>query len=358
MKIVVDIDHPARVHLYKHFIWEMERRGHEVLVTASDKDVTRHLLDYYNFNYQVLGSYGRSLYEKMVHIPLLDYKMYKTVKDFKPDIFIGSVRAGHVSKILRKPAINFDDDEYGFLFNYPFLDALVGFSGLKIDGRKIVRIDGYKEMAYLAGDYYKPDINVIRSAGLGEDDDFVLLRFVGWFAYHDVGKRGFTLEAKIRLIRELEEHAQVFISSEASLPKGLSRYHIPVTPEKIHDMLYYAKLFVSDSQTMTTEAAILGTPAIRSNSFVGRNDMHNFTELEKKYGLIYNIRDADVAIRKAVELLQQEGLPEIWDKRRRRLLEEKIDVIRFMVWFIENYPSSFREMKENPDLQERFRRLL
>jgi len=355
MRIVVDIYHPARVHLYKNFIWEMEKRGHEILVTASDKDVIKYLLDYYNFNYRLIGSYGKSLYKKLVNIPLLDYKMYKEVRNFNPDMFIGSVRAGHVSKVLRKPTINFDDDGYGLLFDYPFLDTLVGFSGFKKNGRKIVKINSYKELAYLTGDYYKPNINVIRSAGLSEEDNFVLLRFVDWSAYHDVGKQGFSLESKIKLIQELEKYAQVFISSEAPLPRELLKYHIPVTPEKIHDLLHYAKLFVSDSQTMTTEAAILGTPAIRSNSFVGRNDMYNFTELEMKYKLIYNIREADIVIQKAIELLQQEGLKKIWNERRKKLLEEKIDPTKFMIWFIENYPSSFTAMKENPDLQEKFR---
>jgi len=355
MRIVVDIYHPARVHLYRNFIQEMERKGHEILVTASDKDVIKHLLEYYNFNYQVLGSYGRSLYKKLLYVPLLDYKMYKAVKNFNPDMFIGSVRAGHVSKILKKSTIDFDDDGYGLLYNYPFLDTVVGFSGFRKNGKKIVKIDGYKELAYLGKDYYKPNIDVIHSAGLSENDDFVLLRFVDWAAYHDIGKQGFTLESKIKLIRELEKYAQVFISSESPLPKKLLKYHIPVTPEKIHDLLYYAKLFVSDSQTMTTEAAILGTPAIRSNSFVGHNDMHNFIELETRYKLIYNIREADIAIQKAVELLQQNGLKKIWEKRRKRFLDEKIDVTKFMIWFIENYPSSFIAMKENPELQEQFR---
>jgi hypothetical protein len=30
MKIVVDINHPAHVHFFKNFIWEMEERGHQV----------------------------------------------------------------------------------------------------------------------------------------------------------------------------------------------------------------------------------------------------------------------------------------------------------------------------------------
>jgi len=27
MKIVVDLGHPAQVHLFKNFVWEMEKKG-------------------------------------------------------------------------------------------------------------------------------------------------------------------------------------------------------------------------------------------------------------------------------------------------------------------------------------------
>ena len=46
---------------------------------------------------------------------------------------------------------------------------------------------------------------------------------------------------------------------------------------------------------MATESALLGTPSIRYNSFVGKNDMSNFVLLEKKYKLLKNFsnfRDA------------------------------------------------------------------
>lgn len=355
MKIVVDIYHPARLHLYKNFIWEMEKKGHDILITASDKDVIKYLLEFYNFNYQIVGSYGKGPLQKLINIPLLDYKMYKSIQHFNPDLFIGSVRAGHISKIMRKPAINFDDDGYGYRFNYPFFDAFVGFSGFTKKGKKIVKINSYKEMAYLGYGYFQPNIAVIHSAGISCDDDYVLLRFVDWSAYHDIGKKGFNFESKLQLIQELEKYAHVFVSSESRLPQKLSKYHIPVTPEKIHDLLYYAKLFVSDSQTMTTEAAILGTPAIRSNAFVGNNDMFNFYELETRYQLIFNFKESNKAIDKASELIQEKGLKKIWIERRKKLHEEKINVTKFMSWFIENYPCSFNEMKENPEIQNRFK---
>ena len=45
MKIVVDINHPGHVHFFKNFIWEMEKRGHKILITVKEKDVTLKLLD-------------------------------------------------------------------------------------------------------------------------------------------------------------------------------------------------------------------------------------------------------------------------------------------------------------------------
>jgi predicted glycosyltransferase len=122
----------------------------------------------------------------------------------------------------------------------------------------------------------------------------------------------------------------------------------------MHDALFYATLFVSDTQTSTTEAACLGTPAIRCNSFVGSSDMSNFKELEEKYRLIFNYRDSDMAIDKAVELLNMEDLKNNWHLKRDVLLKDKIDVTAFMTWLIENYPQSVVQIKQNPNLATTF----
>ena len=47
MTILVDIVHPADVHFFKHAIREWERRGHKVVVTARDKEMTLKLLKSY-----------------------------------------------------------------------------------------------------------------------------------------------------------------------------------------------------------------------------------------------------------------------------------------------------------------------
>jgi predicted glycosyltransferase len=114
-------------------------------------------------------------------------------------------------------------------------------------------------------------------------------------------------------------------------------------------------MLVGDTQTSTTEAACLGTPAVRCNSFVGKNDMSNFIELENIYDLIFNFNIPEKAIEKSIELIQEQDLKEKWINKKERLLKNKIDVTAFMTWFIEDYPESSRMMKENPSFQERFR---
>ena len=129
MKIVVDINHPAHVHLFRNFIWVMEQREHEILITAREKEATYKLLDNYGFEYVKLGDYRRSLIGKLINVPIMDLKMYKAVKSFKPDIFVGlaSSRAAHVSFLLRKKCINFDDTEHSvgeIMLYLPFVNTI------------------------------------------------------------------------------------------------------------------------------------------------------------------------------------------------------------------------------------------
>ena len=61
MKILVDITHPADVHLFKYSIWNWQDCGHQIIITGRDKDVVAKLLDQYEFKYINLGPAGRGL---------------------------------------------------------------------------------------------------------------------------------------------------------------------------------------------------------------------------------------------------------------------------------------------------------
>ncbi len=90
------------------------------------------------------------------------------------------------------------------------------------------------------------------------------------------------------------------------------------------------------------------------------NDSTFYTQhLEKDYGLMFNYSESEddqqKSIAKGVELMQTPGLKEEWKQRRDNMLADKIDVTAFLVWFIANWPESFRVMKERPEWQERFK---
>ena len=353
MKIVVDINHPAHIHYFKHFIWEMQRRGHEFLITASEKDVSYRLLDAYGFDYVKLGNYGGSLIQKIINLPLMDLRMYNAIKDFNPDFCIGSgsIRAAHAACMLKSVSILLESTEHSgeqHRLYIPFVSTILTPSCFKKDlGAKQIRFDGYKELMYLHPDYFTPNPAVLTELDLAEDDPFIIVRFVSWQASHDVGQHG--IRDKVGLVKALEQYGRVLITSEGALPPELQPYQIRVSPEKLHDLLYYATLYVGEGGTTASEAAVLGTPSIYVSSLVGT--MGNFIELEETYDLLYSFTDGGAALDKAVEILQDPKSKDKWRIKRDRLLTDKIDVTEFMVWFVENYPRSFTEMKEHPEAQ-------
>ena len=106
---------------------------------------------------------------------------------------------------------------------------------------------------------------------------------------------------------------------------------------------------------MAAEAGVLGVPFIRFNDFVDR--ISYLQELEENYKLGYGIKASEPSILfdRVRKLLELEGRQLLFQHRRIKMLEDKIDLSKFMVWFIENYPNSVQIMKENPDYQFNFR---
>ncbi len=312
----------------------MELAGNKILVTASKKDVTIDLLKQYNIPYVVIGEYGQKYFKKLIMLPYLSLSMLFIVHKFKPDVIfaLGSIRAGHVAFITGIPYIALDDDEYSYPYYHYFAKRIFGFRGFKLTGRKITKLNTYKEFASLSPKYFTPDPSVMNRLGLGEN--YILMRFTGWTAFHDVGMSGISDENKLHFISQMSNFTNVYISSEKPLTPELEKYRLHISPEELHSVLYYSKLFISDSQTMTTEAAILGVPTIRSNSFVGDKDMLNFIQLEREYGLIFNIRDQREALNKALELIQDNDLAEKWAAKRQILLNDMVDPIEYLINYV------------------------
>jgi uncharacterized protein len=353
MKILIDIGHPGHVHLFKHFAHAMIARGHQVHFTVRDKEFEMELLSHEGFSFTNFGKHYHSKSGKIWGLIKFTWLVIKTALRFKPDILLshGSLYTAFASFFIGKPNIAMEDTGNSEQVNLykPFTKAiLTSTSFLKNYGKKQIFYKGYHELAYLHPELFTPDSSVLHDLGIGEGEKYCILRFVSWNATHDVGLHGLTLENKLRIVKEFSQYARVFISSEKLLPAELRKYKLPTSPEKIHHVMAFSTIFFGESATMAAEAAMLGVPAF----FLDNTGRFYTRELGEKYGMVYNYSESEAdqaeAIRKALELLSGPDFKEEYQKRRHKMLSEKINTTEFLIWFIENYPESFSIMKKSP----------
>lgn len=319
MKYIFELNHPKHYYQFKYIMQGLRAEGHEIVVLARDKDVLLKVLEEEGVPYRIFGMHKKKLRDKILGTPRLILNYLRIARREKADVIVSkaSFYGCFVSKMIGAKSVIFPDSEVVKVTNkyvVPLATKVVTPGSFGLDyGKKHVRINGLFEDCYLSPSVFVPDNSIVAQYGL--ERPYAVLRFVGWYANHDVNNSGFTLEQKKELIASIEPHMRVYISSEKALPSELQQYRLPTPANKIHHVLAFADLYLGDSQTMATEAALLGTPAIRSNSFVGPNDMTNFIVLEKEYGLLRNIREYEGVVAAAQEMAEHSRKAE-WVKKR------------------------------------------
>jgi len=357
MKIVFFVNTPAQVHFFRNIIRALERKGHDVKVLARNYGETVYLLNAFNISHFIYADIPTSKFGKIFLLPSHILSAHHYLKKLDIDLIVGTgIYSAYASLLLRRPNILFIDavstkTELNLIKG--FADAILTPSNLTTEvGERHIRINSFKELSYLHPKYFEADRTVLDLININENDIFALLRVNAFDATHDFGVSGFSLKELRTLISTLKPYGKVFISSETSMPEDLSEYMLKIPKEKIHDVLYHAKILIADTGTMVTEAALLGTPAICHHPKAKK--IGNFIELEQKYRLIFTFEDTPKLIEKATGLLTQKDLKKEWKEKKDRLIKEKIDITLFMTWFIEDFPESFKTMKEKPLYQEAF----
>jgi hypothetical protein len=360
MNIIIDIGHPGHVHLFRNFYFAACSK-HSITVTSRDSKIINHLLAYYKIPFISLGKKKDSLAGKAFTILRDDFQLLRLVRKHKIDIGISSgIVLSHISGLSKIKTMIFDDDDDAVepllvKFGHPFADSVVSPESITRKAKNTVSYSGTHELAYLHPAYFTPDPAVLKDYGINAGEKYFILRFVAFKGHHDVGQSGVSYEQKLKLTELLKGYGRVFITAEREIEPELEQYRVPVPPEKMHSFMAFSTMFLGDSQTMTSEAAILGVPALKCNTFAGKLSVPN--ELEQKYGLCYSYQpsDFDKFYQHVESLLSRPDLKQEWKQKKEKFLADKIDVTAFMVWFVENYPESKRIMKENPDYQYRFK---
>ncbi|MFI5219327.1 MAG: hypothetical protein ACHQNT_07535 [Bacteroidia bacterium] len=350
MRMVFHFAHPAHFHLFKNVVASL-RNAHEILISYNDKDVLDDLIKNSPLkDIAVKIESSKKIENKFDLLKQFVNKnigIYKLLKKFKPDFVAGtSIIIAYSGKLLGIKSIIVNEDDFNIIkktaiIGYPFATHILCPDVCQIGkwNYKSVKYKGYHELSYLHPRYFIPDKELVRKY-FSPDEKFFLLRFAKLVAHHDVGIRGIDNTIAENVIKILEPHGKIFISSERTLPSQLEKYHIKINPLHIHHVMAFASIFIGDSQTMAAESGIMGVPFIRFNDFAGR--LSYLDELENKYMLGYAINPdkPEQLYEKIRMILSEKKITELWQSRKTLMLNDKIDVCAFMTWFFENYPDS------------------
>ncbi len=342
MRLLFDVNHPVQAHLLRPVVAHFRARGDECLLVARDKDVTLRLLRSFGLEAEVLAGVGRGRLGALRELVQREWRLRARARSFGPAVIAGtSVHAGRVGRRVGAVSVVINDDDAAAVplfarLAYPSADWIVTPECLRHEGHgpRQLTYPGNQQLFYLHPARFAPDPGVRAELGLGPGAPFALLRLSALQAHHDRGVRGFSAELVEAVRARLPGHWRLFVSSEKPLPPALQPLELRLPAARLHHALAAAELLLGDSQSTTAEAAVLGTPALRLNDFVGR--ISYLAELERR-GLAFGFRPGQEPelLARLEGLLAEPGRRAGFAARRQRLLAECGDPLPWLCALLE-----------------------
>jgi predicted glycosyltransferase len=377
MKVLISLNHPAHYHLFKNYANQVIENKGKVVFFIQPRDIIEELVKNGGFEYRfstsrslraiLNGKYGVIL-RSIISILQQEASIFWYNLTHKVDFMLGSdIAIAHVGFLFRRKAIIFTDDDYCFTkpyahIAYPYAAYIFAPFAVDISKWKYKKIGyhGTQKSAYLHPKYFIPVKSVLEKYGL-DGKRFFIIRLVSFKALHDIlhdSVSGFNREALDAIILLLKEHGEIIISSEGEIESKYANYNKKIEPPDMLHLMYFADLMIGDSQSMTVEAALLGTPTIRSNKWVIAKEKVNVIEyLERNYEMCYSIdpNSSREIISKVSELLSDIDKNKLlWIQKRQRFFMENTNLTDFLYWFTSNYPSNSIKYKKNPTIINEF----
>ena len=236
MRILIDILHPAHVHFFRNFYDEMADRGHELCITARDKDRSVDLLEQFGLPVPAdLGAEERDVGHGQSSWPQRTRRLLKVMRRVparRDDRDHGPVdRAGRRARraCRRSCSTTPSSRRQTNWFVYPLAHSVVHARLLPGQGarhaRHATRATTSSPTSTRTGSSPIPASSP-RSAS-SPDEPYSIVRFVSWQAVHDRSETGLTGQQKRRPGRACSQrHGRVLISSEAPLPADLAELEV------------------------------------------------------------------------------------------------------------------------------------
>ncbi len=315
VKIWVDIVNAPHAHFFKGIIRELEKGGHEVLVTTREFDGLTGILDMLGIDYYVVGKHGGSTLEgKLIASVERQYKLAKLVIEEKPDLALykNSPEAPRVAFGLGIPTIGFADNDTAIAVNklmLPFTRRLIypkaidAYELIKCgaDVNSLKPINGIPELAHVYG--FIPSKKPLKELGISPHSYIVMRTEPIKANYFNGDAEKSVLENIIPLLPDVPI---VLFPRTESQKKRFEHFENVIIPGHVTDslsLLYYAKLMIGAGGTMNREALALGTPTI--STYPGK--LLAITRWLISLGIKFHSTDPIEVSEKAWELMRKNG---------------------------------------------------
>lgn len=272
MRIWIDFINTPQVSFFEPLIAELQKAGHEFVLTCRDSSNTVQLLKQKNFDFHIIGnSVKQSVGLKIFVFPLRVSRLVKFLKSKKVDIAIGqsSFYLPLASKFLGIPSIYTNDNEHA-LGNIPsfffaskiFLPENISITKALNQGakkEKIIQYPGIKE-----GIYLWPKGLEIQKIRNDKKLSKIYIRPEPQTAQYYKGKINFLDD----LLLELKDKYDFTILVRDKIQfkhytqDQFSNINVPSNTIDFNSVASDCLLFIGAGGSMTREMAIMGIPTI------------------------------------------------------------------------------------------------
>ena len=353
--VIIDITHYPHVNFYKYVIGALTRKNINVQVILQPRGnlVSIFEKECPDVPYVLIGGYKKSIFGKMLGMIKCDIAFLKYLSkiEFEVGTGVGSINLAHTARFFGKTAIIFGDDTENKLAHYlikPFAPWIVMPKCITIRGKKILKYNGFKELAYLHPNHFRPDKKALEPYDLNPYE-YVFIREV---SSASLNYRRLTMGKLAKTLGYLKEMDLKIVLSieEKSLINLFKKYCIILEEpiEDIHSLLHFASLTISSGDSMARESCLVGTPAI----YTGGRDMAINNELIKR-SCMFKVND-EKYIKDTIKYLIKANIKkEVEAKINQAIKEEWVDttqvILDVLLGTIYKDKSLIEKYKPTPD---------
>jgi predicted glycosyltransferase len=267
MNIMFDLLHPADVNLFKNSVNTLKQEGQSVFLTFRQRGVLEIIAksEFPEINLNRLGVHRKNLAGKVYSIIQREALAFRFLRKNKIDLVVcQGLACGIACKLLGVKIIHYDDDsEYRltFLLGKWFSDIDVMPDFIPLSGKNFFKYRGFKELAYLHPDYFKPNEEVLSGYGL-QPYNYVFIREISNVSVNYLNHRGLLpgvvsyLRGKgIKVLLSIENKALVNDYNESCIVLKEPVKHL-------YSLIYYSQFVISSGDTVARESCLLGNPCV------------------------------------------------------------------------------------------------